>query len=119
MSKDKTITLTFWKVPGGYEVKQVTNSVDYKPGDWLTEAGVQWLCGRSDWGVTVNSVDLPLPFAKMESPQKDTGEIAAPEMAMLMREYDRGFRKAGRKRAAKLRQARARSRHVFGDVVKG
>jgi hypothetical protein len=64
VNKDKTIMLAAW--PLTYEVKTVTNSVSFKPGEQLNRDAVLALCVDPDWEVTICSVDLlhliPLPF---------------------------------------------------------
>ena len=63
-NKDKTIMLVAW--PLSYEVKTVTNSVEFWPGQQVLKDTVERLCADQNWSVTICSVDLihliPLPL---------------------------------------------------------
>lgn len=36
-----------------YEVKSITNSVEFVPGEWLNKDIVAEVCARKDWEVTI------------------------------------------------------------------
>ena len=63
------LTLTYFKITGNYEVKQITNSTWYKPGDWLGEDVVKIICARNDWDVIMNAPDWNLPFLPVQLPK--------------------------------------------------
>lgn len=53
MAVDKTIKLGLvWGVHQ-YEVKTITNSTKYKPGQWLGADEVQQLCDDPKWDVAI------------------------------------------------------------------
>ncbi len=61
------LMLTYFRINNGYEVKQISNSTWYKPGDWLSEATVKIICDRGDWEVVMEAAslaNLPLPLSK-------------------------------------------------------
>ncbi len=61
------LTLTYFRIPNAYEVKQISNSVWYKPGDWLSVEVVKIICDRGDWEVVMDAAslsDIPLPLTK-------------------------------------------------------
>lgn len=60
-NKDVNISLLFLVAPGvgmAYQVKSVTNTVWYKPGDWLTESVVAEICKIPRWTITIDSYEL-------------------------------------------------------------
>lgn len=60
-NKDVSISLLFLAAPGvgfAYQVKTVTNTVWYKPGDWLTESVVAEICKIPRWTVSIDSYEL-------------------------------------------------------------
>jgi hypothetical protein len=60
-NKDVTISLLQFNAPGigiVWRVKTVTNTVWYKPGDWLTESVVAEICKIPRWTVTIDSYEL-------------------------------------------------------------
>lgn len=54
MAKQKTITLTKDLSEAEYLVERVTDSVEHRPGSYLTEARVEALCADEEWKVTVS-----------------------------------------------------------------
>lgn len=54
MPKQKTITLTKDPSEAEYLVERVTDSVEYRPGTYLSEAELEGLCEDEDWKVTVS-----------------------------------------------------------------
>jgi hypothetical protein len=42
-----------WGTLGQYQVKTITNSTEFKPGEWLSVAQVDGLCKRPDWQVSI------------------------------------------------------------------
>jgi hypothetical protein len=57
-AKAKTVTLVWWAVPGVYEVKAVTNSIDFNPGDHIKPKQVKKLVDDPSWTVNSGSVDI-------------------------------------------------------------
>jgi hypothetical protein len=60
-NKDVHISLLFLHAPGvgfAYQVKSVTNTVWYKPGDWLTESVVAEICKIPRWTIAIDSYEL-------------------------------------------------------------
>jgi hypothetical protein len=60
-NKDVQISLLFANLPMvgmAYQVKTVSNTVWYKPGDWLTESVVAEICKIPRWTVTIESYEL-------------------------------------------------------------
>jgi hypothetical protein len=57
-NKDVQIHLLFLSLGMVYQVRQVTNTVWYKPGDWLTESVVAEICKIPRWTITIDSYEL-------------------------------------------------------------
>jgi CO dehydrogenase/acetyl-CoA synthase delta subunit len=60
-NKDVTINLLQFNAPMvgiAYRVKTVTNTVWYKPGDWLTESVVAEICKIPRWTINIESYEL-------------------------------------------------------------
>lgn len=55
-AKEIEITLV-WYVKA-YQVKSITNTIWYKPGQWLSPDVVQMLCGFPEWKVTMIDNDI-------------------------------------------------------------
>ena len=54
--KTKTIKLLDNNRSSGklhYKIEQITDSVEYRPGEWLDKATVEGLCNSADWKVTI------------------------------------------------------------------
>lgn len=57
-NKDVEISLLFVSVGYVYQVKSVTNTTWYKPGDWLTESVVAEICKIPRWTIRIESYEL-------------------------------------------------------------
>lgn len=47
-----------WQAALRYRVEQITDSIEYSPGQLLEKAEVESLCASRDWKVTVVSMKL-------------------------------------------------------------
>lgn len=72
-NKDVTINLLFLSVGMVYQVRQVTNTVWYKPGDWLTESVVAEICKIPRWTITIDSYEL----------MKKIFDVVGPKISLL------------------------------------
>jgi hypothetical protein len=71
-NKDVNISLLLLVAPGvgiAYQVKSVTNTVWYKPGDWLTESVVAEICKIPRWTISIESYELMKKFFDMVGPK--------------------------------------------------
>jgi hypothetical protein len=60
-NKDVNIELWQFNAPGigiAYRIKNVSNTVWYKPGDWLTESVVAEICKIPRWTIHIESYEL-------------------------------------------------------------
>jgi len=65
--KQVTLMLSYFRPTNAYEVKEISNSTWYKPGDWLTEATVKEIIDKMpNWEIIMAELDflskLPLPI---------------------------------------------------------
>lgn len=51
--KTKTLKLSYGKISGDYKVVQITDSVEFHPGQYLKKDEIEALCARKDWKVTI------------------------------------------------------------------
>jgi hypothetical protein len=75
-NKDVTINMLFAHAPGigmAYQVKNVTNTVWYKPGDWLTEEVVAEICKIPRWTINIESFEL----------MKKIFEVIGPKISLI------------------------------------
>jgi hypothetical protein len=56
LTKTKTLTVVAW--PLFYEVKSISNSTYYYPGEHMDKAVLDKICAAPDWEVTICSLDL-------------------------------------------------------------
>lgn len=49
----KTIKIVHYPLSGEYQVAQVCNSIEYKPGQYLKESEVERLCNSAAWHITI------------------------------------------------------------------
>ncbi len=62
---DKQIKLTLaWGI-NQYEVKTITNTTRYKPGQWLSVAEVEELCKSPNWDILISDDQTILQLAQM------------------------------------------------------
>lgn len=42
-----------WGTLGQYQVKTISNSTEFKPGEWISVAQAEEVCRRPNWQVTI------------------------------------------------------------------
>ena len=63
------LALTYFRITNSYEVRSITNSAYYRPGDWLTEGVVAGLCADDRWDVTASAPDITIPGLPVQLPK--------------------------------------------------
>ena len=63
------LILAYFRIANGYEVRSITNSAYYRPGDWLSEGAVAALCASPKWDVTASAPDFSIPGSPVQLPK--------------------------------------------------